>query len=101
MIKSVKKFNYKTTEIFSNLIKDFNSKAKELKSKYKIFEGDVGLILIKNIFGNFGNTLGNHIILYDYEKNNFYFYGGIDSEVSKEVIPIISELNQEFVLEVI
>jgi isocitrate/isopropylmalate dehydrogenase len=104
MIISVKKFEYikeESEELFEKLIKDFNSKAKELKLKFKIIDGEIGLNLIKNIFFNFGTSIPPQIILFDYEKEEFYFYGGIGEEVSKEVIPILSGLKQKFRVEVI
>lgn len=103
MIISINKFQEREEkEIFEKLIEDFNKKSKEFNLKYKlILEYDFEAKLIKPLFWNFGDSLGDNKIFYDSYSEEFYFYEGIDKKLFEEIKLIFEEIKQKFKIETI
>jgi hypothetical protein len=101
MIKSIKaKELDKTEELYENLVNDFNKLAKESKSKFSM-----SLLIFpkldKSILFGLGSSIPSIDIMYDKHESAFYFYGGIDEEIFKEVEPLVKQLKQEFMVELV
>ena len=62
---------------------------------------DLSAKVIKPLFLNFGNSLGENIIFYDIVNEYFYFYEGILSELFNEIESILNLIPDKFVIEVI
>ncbi len=103
MISEIKAKEIDTTdELYKQLIEDFNKLAKQKKTKFQMGISSFDLpMIIKTIFFGMGNSLGDTTIMYNKYTNEFYFYGGIDEETSKEVEPLLRELKQVFLIEVV
>lgn len=105
MITSISKYQdnkQKEKEIIKKLVEDFNKTSKEQNSKYKLFLlYDFEAILIKPIFWDFGNRLGEHKIFYNSFSDEFSFYEGIDKEIFEDIESILKNLKQKFKIEVI
>lgn len=88
-------------ELFEKLIEDFNNISREIGSKYHLEFNIFFPSLIKPVFMNMGNFLGENVILYNKEINKFYFYGGIEEEIIEDIKEILEKLKQDFLVEVI
>lgn len=88
-------------ELYKNLIEDFNKISKELKSKYYLSMDCNYPTLIKPLFLNFGQSLGDNTIYYNKEEDCFYFEGGIEDETFQGIKSILEKLNQKFMIEVL
>lgn len=102
MISIVKAKEIDTTdELYKQLIEDFNKLAKNNKTKFQMGISSEFPIIIKTIIFGMGNSLGDTTIMYNKYTNEFYFYGGIDEETFKELEPLLRELKQVFLIEVV
>ena len=101
MIIELKPYKKEEDKTFENLVKNFNEESIKQVSKYRLMNCDLSAKVIKPLFLNFGNSLGENIIFYDIVNEYFYFYEGILSELFNEIESILNLIPDKFVIEVI